>query len=96
MKKEDITVQDIDRLANLSALEFTDEEKESLISEVSGIVKMLNQCDNVEVTEYEFDNTIALADLREDEVGESLTNEEALINAPKQRKGYYNVPRVVE
>ena len=96
MKKEDITIKEIERLAELSALDFTEAEKKSMIKEVSGIIKMLNECDKIEANDYEFDNTINLCDLREDEAKESMPNELALLNAPKQRKGQFNVPRVVE
>jgi len=96
MKKEDITVKEVERLAELSALDFTDSEKKSMIKEISGIIKMLNECDTIEANDFEFDNTIDLCDLREDVAKDSITNELALINAPKQRKGQFNVPRVVE
>lgn len=94
--KEEITIKDIDRLAELSAFTFTDTEKQEMVEEVSGIIKMLNDCDKVETGEYIYDNLLDLDDLREDEIGDSLSNEEALKNAPKQRKGYFNVPKVVE
>lgn len=94
--KEEITIKDIDRLAELSAFTFTDAEKQEMVEEVSGIIKMLNDCDKVETGEYIYDNLLDLDDLREDEIGDSLSNEEALKNAPKQRKGYFNVPKVVE
>ena len=48
------------------------------------------------INDFVYDNTIKLSELREDVVKESMTNEEALINAPKQRRGQFNVPRVVE
>lgn len=96
MKEDEITISEIDRLAELSALSFTEEEKKSLIGEVSNIIKMLNECGKVETSSMKYDNTHTLEELREDIVGESLSNEEALMNAPRQRKGYYNVPKVVE
>lgn len=96
MKKEDITIKEIERLAELSALDFTDKEKKSMIKEVSGIIKMLNECDSIEANDYEYDNTIMLEDLREDEAKDSMSNADALLNAPKQRKGQFNVPLVVE
>ena len=96
MKREDVTIKEIERLAELSTLDFTEQEKKAMIKEVSGIIKMLNECDTIEANDYEFDNTIDLCDLREDEAKESITNELALTNAPKQRKGQFNVPMVVE
>ena len=94
--KDEITMQDIDRLAELSALNFSAEDKAEMMTEISNIIKMLNDCDKVDTSDYVYDNLLDLGDLRNDTIGESLTNSEALINAPKQRKGYFNVPKVVE
>lgn len=96
MKKEKITIEKIDRLAELSALSFTDKEKKNLITQVEGILDMLNACGQVETTPIEHENTLSLDSLRSDECGQSMSSHEALRNAPKQRKGYFNVPKVVE
>lgn len=94
--KQEITISEIERLEQLSALKFSMEEKKNLIKEVNDIIKMLNKCDKVNTDIITQDNTILLDDLREDEAGPSLSNAQALMNAPKQRKGHFNVPKVVE
>lgn len=96
MKKEKITIEEIDRLAELSALEFSEEEKKGLVFQVENILSMLNACQSVDTDKVEYENVHKISDLREDEIGESLPVDEALLNAPKQRKGYFNVPKVVE
>jgi aspartyl-tRNA(Asn)/glutamyl-tRNA(Gln) amidotransferase subunit C len=92
-----LTIDDIKHLADLSALKFSDEELESFLPEFNNILDMINQIENFEVNgEYVFDNIVDITELREDEVKPSMSQEKALINAPKQRKGCFNVPKVVE
>lgn len=94
--KTEITIEDIDKLSHLSALEFTDEEKSRLITQMSDVVGMLNVCAGIDTSSVKYSNIVDLEDLREDEVEVGLSNEKALLNAPKARKGFFNVPRVVE
>lgn len=97
MEKEKITIELIDKLSDLSQLSFSEDEKELLIGEVSGIIEMLDKCDNVSVD----DNTLlsrewCIADLRDDEIGESLDSADVFKNAPMTKNGYFGVPKVVE
>ena len=97
MEKEKITIELIDKLSDLSQLSFSEDEKELLIGEVSGIIEMLDKCDNVSVD----DNTLLsrewrIADLRDDEIGESLDSSDVFKNAPMTKNGYFGVPKVVE
>lgn len=92
-----LTIDDIKHLADLSALKFSDEELENFLPEFNNTLDMINQIESFEVDgEYIFDNIVPITELREDEVRPSMSQEKALINAPKQRKGCFNVPRVVE
>lgn len=92
-----LTMQDVKHLAELSALRFTEEELEAFLPEFNNILAMIDQIENFEThKEYEFNNIVPVESLREDQVLQSMSQKQALINAPKQRKGCYNVPRVVE
>ncbi len=94
---KDIDIKDIQHLAELSSLTFTQEEMENFVPEFNNILNMINQINQADNNEeYVFTNAVDIQDLREDIVGESISQEQALINAPKQRKGCFNVPRVVE
>ena len=96
MKKEKITIAEIDRLASLSELEFTTEEKKILVKEVSNVIDLLNDCAKVSTSEVVSDNIQGLSSLREDEVDSRLDMEDVLLNAPKSHEGYFVVPKVVE
>lgn len=88
----------IEKLAHLSRLEFENESKEEIKKELTRIlsfIEKLNELntDNVEPLVYMTDEVNVL---REDEVKQTITQEEALKNAPKRDSDYFRVPRVVE
>ena len=95
MKK--VTSEDIKHLASLSALEFSDEKIESFKGEFESILNFVDQIANAKIENVDtFNRSVAVADLREDEAKESAPVDVLLKNAPKQRKGYFNVPKVVD
>lgn len=94
MRKE-ITKSDIDKLSNMSALEFSDEDKETLITEVQSITTMLSTLQNEEV-EQNFLTTQKLEDLRSDSAADGLEPSQVFLNAPKAQGGYFVVPKVVD
>jgi aspartyl-tRNA(Asn)/glutamyl-tRNA(Gln) amidotransferase subunit C len=88
----------IDKLAHLSRLEFENEAKEEIkkdLTRILSFVDKLNELntDNVEPLVY---MTEEVNVLRDDEVKQTITQEEALKNAPKRDSDYFRVPRVVE
>ena len=94
---KDIDIKDIKHLAELSALEFSDEELLQFVPEFNNILSMINEINQVNVDSgLVINNAVDVSDLRADEVQESMPQDLALINAPKQRKGCFNVPRVVD
>ena len=96
MKKTIINSNVIEKLSNLSAIDFTDNEKELMIKEVSGIVDMLDACakvDKVNVSEQ----AVSLDGLREDvETDSMIKRDEILSYAPRTENGYIVVPKVVD
>lgn len=88
----------IEKLAHLSRLEFENESKEEIkkdLTRILAFVDKLNELntDNVEPLVYMTDEINVL---REDEVKQTITQDEALKNAPKHDSDYFRVPRVVE
>lgn len=88
----------IEKLAHLSRLEFENEAKEEIkkdLNRILSFVEKLNELntDNVEPLIYITDEVNVL---RDDEVKQTITQEEALRNAPKHDSDYFRVPRVVE
>ena len=93
----EINVKDVEKLASLSALEFSNEEKQEFVKDLSSILDMVNQIQNAKnLGENVYNPSHKLSELREDEERTSFTQEEILQNAPKARRGCFNVPLVVE
>jgi len=92
-----ITIKEVEHLASLSALEFSAEEKEKFVKDLGNILEMVNKLQTAETESgFVFNKSHKLTELREDIAGQSLPQEEVLKNAPKQRRGCFNVPLVVE
>ncbi|KAA0258650.1 Asp-tRNA(Asn)/Glu-tRNA(Gln) amidotransferase subunit GatC [Deferribacter autotrophicus] len=93
-----ISKEDVKHIAKLARLKFEEDEVEKFTTELNKIldyIHKLNELDTEEVepTSHVLDITNVF---REDEVKDSLTNEEALKNAPDKDYGHFKVPRVIE
>ncbi len=92
-----ITVDDVEKIAKLAKLSFTDEEKEKFTEQLRQIisyVEKLNELDveNIPATYHvlEVKNVF-----RKDEAKPSMSQEKVLENAPSAKKGYFSVPKVI-
>lgn len=93
----EITIKEVENLAELSALEFSQEEKQQLALDLNGILEMVNQIQEAQNLGNDvYNRSHKLCELREDEPRPSFSQEEILQNAPKQRRNCFNVPLVVE
>lgn len=93
-----ITEETVDKIAELSKLEFNASEKQALIGDMNKILtfmEKLNELDTegVEPLIYMTDEVNAL---RPDIMKNDVTHEEALKNAPKKDSDYFRVPKVLE
>ena len=89
---------DLSRAVKLARIELTPEEEQRLapqLGEVLQYVKKLNELDvsGVEPTAHA---TPLSNVMREDEPRESLSQEDALRNAPRTANGLFVVPKIVE
>lgn len=96
MGKQIIDLDQIDHLADLSGLNFTDKDRLVMQKEVSGIINMLEQCKDVELVEQSKPKTVSLADLREDRVKNSLKKDVAIGQAVETKNDYIAIPKVVD
>lgn len=92
-----ITLAEVKHVAALAKLSFTDEELAKIARELDAIVGYVEQLKELNVDDVP--PTAHVLDLhnvfRDDKVEPWLTNEEALQNAPAQKKGYFSVPKVI-
>lgn len=92
-----ITIEEARKIALLSRLEFSTEDLEKMRESMNSILthmEELNQHDTygVEPTAHAVEQYNVM---REDEPHQSLSNEEALFNAPEKEGGYFKVPKII-
>lgn len=94
----EITFQTIDKLANLSQLQFNEQEKVKLKEDLEKMIGFIHQLDKVDTTGIEPLQHIsdAVNVLREDELKGSVSREEALVNAPDKDDQFFKVPKVIK
>ncbi len=87
----------VDKLANLSKLEFDEQEENAIIKNLSDMLDFVGKLDEVNVDGIEPliyvnpDTNI----MRKDEPHMEITKEEALKNAPLADSDYFKVPKVL-
>lgn len=94
----DISRQEVEHVAGLARLELTDDEKLTFTRQLSSILTYMDQLKTVDTTGIEPTATVLPVTnvFREDEVQPSLSQEQALANAPDQSGGFFRVPRILE
>lgn len=93
-----IDLKIVDEVAHLARLEFDAEAKEEIANDMNrmlSFVEKLNELDTkgVEPLIYMTDESNVL---REDVVKETITQKEALLNAPKKDSDYFKVAKVID
>ena len=88
----------IDRLAHLARLEFNEKEKVEIKNDLQ---KMLDFCESLNRIDTDgLEPLIFISEevnvLRDDEVNQEITHEEALKNAPAKDSDYFRVPKVID
>ena len=93
-----IDIKTVQEVAHLARLEFTEEGKADILNDMNrmlAFVDKLNEMDTdgVETLIYMTDEKNVM---REDESKDTLTQKEALKNAPKKDSDYFKVPKVID
>jgi len=92
-----VTLKDVEHIATLARLEFTDEEKATFTHQLNSILAYVEQLNKLDTTSVEpLAHVIELEDVyREDVVKPGVTQEEALKNAPAKTDKFFKVPKVI-
>ncbi len=92
-----ITRDDVEHIGWLASIKIEDEEKDELVEQFNSILDYFQQLDEVDTEGVE--PTYRVVDLsnvfREDGACRSLSQGEALRNAPRLEQGYFKSPRIV-
>ena len=88
----------IDKLSRLAMLKFNAAEKEEIKSDLQKMIGFVDKLKELDTTGVEpllhMSHTINI--LREDAVGNMLSREEALQNAPLHDAQFFKVPKVIK
>jgi len=93
-----ITDKTIDHIAHLSRLRFEGEAKDAIRKDLENIIGFMGKLsevptDNVEPLVFMSDEINVL---REDEPEVTITQAQALKNAPKKDSDYFRIPKVLD
>lgn len=92
-----VTLKDVDHIAKLARLEFTDEEKATFTHQLNSILAYVEHLNKLDTTNVEpLAHVIELEDaFREDVVRPGVSQEDALKNAPAKNEKFFKVPKVI-
>lgn len=93
-----VSKKDVEHIAELARLKFTDEGMESLANDLNNILVYVEELQKVNTDEAEITvNPVYIENrFREDVVVEGFDSEKALMNAPGRIEDYFLVPSVFE
>ena len=97
-----VTVDDVERVAELAHLELTPDETGPMLRDLNAILDYV-----AELNELDTSNVVPLAQmselsgdssgaLRADEVGPSLKRADVMAQAPESDQAFFKVPKVIE
>ncbi|GFO97446.1 aspartyl/glutamyl-trNA amidotransferase subunit C [groundwater metagenome] len=95
-----ITRKDLEHIGWLARLELSENDKEKYTPRLNSVLDYFSELDEVDTEGVEPTyHVLALSNVfREDEVSipaSSLSQEEALSNAPKKQDGFFKAPRMM-
>ncbi|MEK6570910.1 MAG: Asp-tRNA(Asn)/Glu-tRNA(Gln) amidotransferase subunit GatC [Bacteroidota bacterium] len=93
-----VTLKDVEHVANLARLEFSDEEKKTLMNQLNRILEYMEKLNELDTSKVEpLSHVIPLTNVfREDKVKPSLSASDVLKNAPAKTDKFFKVPKVIE
>jgi aspartyl-tRNA(Asn)/glutamyl-tRNA(Gln) amidotransferase subunit C len=92
-----VTIKDVEHIAELARLEFTEDEKGKLTVQLNSILAYMEQLNSLDTSAIEpLSHVIELSNVfREDVVKPGLATEDVLLNAPAKTEKFFKVPKVI-
>ncbi len=93
-----ITKEEVDKVAKLARLGFTEEEKRKFTGQLNSVLvyfDRLGELDTRGIEPTSHASTVSNV-LRDDKVESSISKEESLLNAPDGKRGCFRVPRIID
>lgn len=93
-----IDKQTVEKIAHLARLNFNEGSKEKMTSELNVILEWIDKLNEMDTEGIEplTNMSMEVNVMREDEVKNEMSHEEALRNAPKKDSNYFRVPKVLD
>jgi aspartyl-tRNA(Asn)/glutamyl-tRNA(Gln) amidotransferase subunit C len=93
-----ITKEEIEHIAVLARLRFSEEEKELFGSQLSSILDYVEKLNELDTKDIEpTSHVLSLNNvMRDDSQAVSLPREDALVNALSHTEKFYRVPKIIE
>ena len=93
-----IDIKTVEEVAHLARLEFDEVGKAEILNDMNRMLAFVDKLNEMDTTNVE--PLIYMTDgrnvMREDEPKQTLTQKEALKNAPKKDSDYFKVPKVID
>lgn len=93
-----ITQETIDKIAHLARLEFENEAKAEIAKDMNRMLEFVEKLNELNTDDVEpliyMSNEVNV--MREDKVIPTISQKDALKNAPKKDSDYFKVPKVVD
>ncbi len=88
----------VDEIAHLARLEFNEESKMEILNDLNRMLSFVDKLNELDTSKEEplIYMTNEKNVLREDEPEVTLTQKEALKNAPKKDSDYFKAPKVID
>ncbi|MDQ3963147.1 MAG: Asp-tRNA(Asn)/Glu-tRNA(Gln) amidotransferase subunit GatC [Actinomycetota bacterium] len=88
----------VDHVARLARLDLSEEERKKMEAELGTILAYAEEIQALDLEDVEpTSHSVPLRNvMRSDEVKESLSQDDALSNAPATEEGRFRVPRIIE
>ena len=92
-----VTIKDVEHIAKLAKLEFTDAEKEKFTHQLNDILRHIETLNKLDTSNVEpLSHVIELGNaFRTDEMKPGIPTGEALKNAPAKTDKFFKVPKVI-
>jgi aspartyl-tRNA(Asn)/glutamyl-tRNA(Gln) amidotransferase subunit C len=93
-----IDIKTVDEIAHLARLEFDEASKPEILNDMNRMLSFIDKLNELDTTNVE--PLIYMTDerniLRPDQPETTITQKEALKNAPKKDSDYFKAPKVIE
>ena len=88
----------IDNLAHLARLQFSEDEKAELQKDLQSMIAFVEKLNEIDTTGVQplLHMSSEINVLRSDEVKNSITHEDALLNAPVPDEVFFKAPKVIK